>query len=76
MAANSAMIQGASKVMIVDRHPDRLRLSEEVGVIPIDDSKGDPVEQVMEHTGGGVPTRVANASDIKPMTLRDTKIRR
>lgn len=53
MAANSAMIQGASKVMIVDRHPDRLRLSEEVGVIPIDDSKGDPVEQVMEHTGAG-----------------------
>lgn len=29
MAAYSAMIQGASKVMIVDRHPDRLRLAEE-----------------------------------------------
>ena len=39
MAAYSAMIQGASKVMIVDRHPDRLRLAEEIGVIPIDDSK-------------------------------------
>jgi glutathione-independent formaldehyde dehydrogenase len=52
MAAYSAMIQGASKVMIVDRHPDRLRLAAEIGVIPIDDSKGDPVEQVLEHTGG------------------------
>ena len=52
MAAYSAMIQGASKVMIVDRHPDRLRLAEEIGVIPIDDSKGDPVEQVLEQTRG------------------------
>lgn len=46
------MIQGASKVMIVDRHPDRLKLAEQIGVIPIDDSQGDPVEQVLEHTGG------------------------
>ena len=52
MAAYSAMIQGASKVMIVDRHPDRLRLAEEIGVVPIDDSKGDPVEQVLEQTNG------------------------
>jgi len=52
MAAYSAMIQGASKVMIVDRHPDRLRLAEQIGVIPIDDSKGDPVEQVLEQTRG------------------------
>jgi glutathione-independent formaldehyde dehydrogenase len=52
MAAYSAMIQGASKVMLVDRHPDRLRLAEQVGVIPIDDSKGDPVEQVLDQTGG------------------------
>lgn len=52
MAAYSAMIQGASKVMIVDRHPDRLRLAEEIGVVPIDDSKGDPVEQILEQTNG------------------------
>jgi glutathione-independent formaldehyde dehydrogenase len=50
MAAYSAMIKGASKVMIVDRHPDRLRLAESIGVIPIDRSKGSPVEQVLEHT--------------------------
>ena len=52
MAAYSAMIQGASKVMIVDRHPDRLALAEKIGVIPIDDSKGSPVEQVLQQTSG------------------------
>lgn len=52
MAAYSAVIKGAGKVMIVDRHPDRLKLAEQVGVIPIDDSKGPAVEQILEHTGG------------------------
>lgn len=52
MAAYSAMIQGASKVMIVDRHPDRLRLAEQIGAIPIDDSEDSPVEQVLAQTGG------------------------
>lgn len=52
MAAHSAMIKGASKVMIVDRHTDRLALAEKIGVIPIDDSKGSPVEQILEETDG------------------------
>lgn len=52
MAALSATVKGARKVMVVDRHPDRLRLAEQIGAIAIDDSKGDPVEQVMEHTKG------------------------
>jgi threonine dehydrogenase-like Zn-dependent dehydrogenase len=52
MAALSATIKGASKVMIVDRHPDRLALAEKIGVIPIDDSKGSPVEQILELTNG------------------------
>ncbi len=52
LAAYSAVIRGASKVMIVDRHPDRLRLAKEIGVIPIDDSKGSPVDQVLELTDG------------------------
>jgi glutathione-independent formaldehyde dehydrogenase len=38
MAAYSAIIKGASKVMVVDRHPDRLAKIEEIGAIPIDDS--------------------------------------
>src|SRR4051794_6389164 len=52
MAAYSAMLQGARQVMVVDRHPDRLRLVEEIGAIPIDDSKVDPVERVKELTDG------------------------
>lgn len=52
MAALSATIKGAAKVMVVDRHPDRLRLAGQIGAIAIDDSKGSPVDQVKEHTSG------------------------
>jgi threonine dehydrogenase-like Zn-dependent dehydrogenase len=52
MAAYSSIIKGASKVMIVDRLPDRLALAERIGVMPIDDSKGSPVDQVLEETDG------------------------
>jgi threonine dehydrogenase-like Zn-dependent dehydrogenase len=52
MAAYSAIIKGASKVMVVDRHPDRLRLAESIGAIPIDDSKSSPVGRVMALTAG------------------------
>lgn len=51
-AAYSAIIKGARDVMIVDRHPDRLRLAEQIGAIPIDDSREDPVEAVMKQTNG------------------------
>ncbi len=52
MAAYSAMLQGAKQVMVVDRHPDRLRLAENIGAIAIDDSKVDPVELVKSLTNG------------------------
>lgn len=52
MAAYSAMLQGAKLTMVVDRHPDRLRLAEQIGAIAIDDSKVDPVERVKELTRG------------------------
>jgi len=52
MAAYTSVLKSASKVMVVDRHPDRLALAEQIGAIPIDDSKSSPVEQVMEQTGG------------------------
>ena len=51
-AAYSAIIRGARQVMIVDRHEDRLKLAEEIGAIPIDDSKEDPVSRVLKLTGG------------------------
>lgn len=52
MAAHSAMIKGASEVMVVDMHPDRLALAEKIGAIPIDDSDGSCVDQIMSLTGG------------------------
>lgn len=52
MAALSATIKSASKVMVVDSHPDRLALAEKIGAIPIDYSKVDPVERVKELTHG------------------------
>jgi glutathione-independent formaldehyde dehydrogenase len=52
MAALSATIRGAARVFLVDRHPDRLRLAESIGAIPIDRSKAAPVDQIMEHTNG------------------------
>jgi threonine dehydrogenase-like Zn-dependent dehydrogenase len=52
MAALSAQIKGAAQIMIVDRHPDRLTLADKLGAIPINDSKEDPVERVLELTAG------------------------
>jgi glutathione-independent formaldehyde dehydrogenase len=52
MATYSAILKGAGKVMVVDRHPDRLRLAESIGAIPIDDSQTDPVQAVLEETMG------------------------
>ena len=52
MAACSAMIKGASQVMVVDKHKDRLELAEKVGAIAIDDTEGHGVERILELTGG------------------------
>ncbi|TDC26674.1 aldehyde dehydrogenase [Streptomyces sp. 8K308] len=52
MAAYSALLRGASRVFVVDRQQDRLRLAEQIGATPIDYSRGDAAEQIKEHTGG------------------------
>ncbi|MCF3946642.1 MULTISPECIES: glutathione-independent formaldehyde dehydrogenase [Acidiphilium] len=52
IAAYSAMVKGASQVMVVDRHPDRLKLVEQIGAIPIDDSDEQAVEKVLQQTNG------------------------
>lgn len=52
MAAHSAAIKGASKIMVVDTHQDRLALAEQAGAIAINDSNGDCVEQILELTKG------------------------
>ena len=52
MAALSASIKGASKIMVVDNNKDRLALAEKMGAIPIDFSKAPAVNQVLELTKG------------------------
>ena len=52
MAAHSAVIKGAAKVILIDFHDDRLALAEQLGAIAVDPRKGDPVAQVLELTRG------------------------
>ncbi|MDP9937537.1 glutathione-independent formaldehyde dehydrogenase [Paenarthrobacter nicotinovorans] len=52
MAAYSAVIKGAGKVMVVDRHKDRLKLAEQIGAIAVNDAEVDPVEFVKDQTMG------------------------
>lgn len=52
MAACSAKLKGASLVMVVDIHKDRLALAEKLGAVAIDNTEGDGVDKVMELTGG------------------------
>jgi glutathione-independent formaldehyde dehydrogenase len=52
MAAYSASLKGASKIMVIDRHPDRLKLAEKIGAIAIDDTGDSVVDQVLEQTEG------------------------
>ncbi|MGH3319737.1 MAG: glutathione-independent formaldehyde dehydrogenase [Streptosporangiaceae bacterium] len=52
MAAYSALLRGASRVFSVDRVPERLQKAEQIGAVPVDFSKGDPVQQIKDQTGG------------------------
>jgi threonine dehydrogenase-like Zn-dependent dehydrogenase len=52
MAAYSSLLRGASRVLVVDRHPDRLGLAQKIGAIAIDDSQAPAVDQVLELTDG------------------------
>ena len=52
MAAYSALLRGASRVFVVDRVPDRLAKASEIGAVPIDFSRGDPVQQIKDETRG------------------------
>lgn len=48
MAALSARLRGASEVYVVDCVDDRLATVAELGAIPVDLRKGDPVEQILD----------------------------
>jgi threonine dehydrogenase-like Zn-dependent dehydrogenase len=52
MAGYSAVLQGASEVYVIDHLAERLALAEKFGAIGVDSSKGDPIEQIKDATGG------------------------
>jgi glutathione-independent formaldehyde dehydrogenase len=52
MAAYSAVLRGAAKVMIVDPVASRLQLGQQIGVIGINPSTEDVVRRVKAETGG------------------------
>ncbi|KZT59606.1 alcohol dehydrogenase GroES-like domain-containing protein [Calocera cornea HHB12733] len=58
MAAYSAVLRGASKVYVVDRVPERLAKAKELGCTPVDFTRGDPVEQIINLHGGMVDRAV------------------
>jgi S-(hydroxymethyl)glutathione dehydrogenase/alcohol dehydrogenase len=54
-AINGAAIAGAGRIIAVDRLAEKLALAKAFGATDtVDASAGDPVEQVLELTGGGV----------------------
>jgi glutathione-independent formaldehyde dehydrogenase len=48
LSAYCSLLKGASEVYVVDSIPERLQKAEELGAMPIDFSKGDPVEQIFK----------------------------
>ena len=48
MSALSAKLRGASEVYVVDAVPERLEKVKGLGATPVDFSKGDPVEQILD----------------------------
>ena len=54
-AVNGAYVAGAARVIAIDTNAARLQLATKIGATDlINPNDGDPVEQVMELTGGGV----------------------
>lgn len=58
MAAYSGVLRGASRVFVVDQVPERLEAARKIGCTPIDFTKGDPVEQIIEANGDMVDRAV------------------
>lgn len=71
MAAYSALIRGASRVFSVDKVPERLRLAEQIGAIPINFTESDPAEQIREQTGGEGTDKGVDAVGYQAQDLAD-----
>jgi threonine dehydrogenase-like Zn-dependent dehydrogenase len=60
-AVISAFLQGAGRVIAVDRHADRLDMAREQGAEPVNFDEEDPIDAIRELTGGIGPDRVIDA---------------
>lgn len=49
LAAMSCQIKGASEIYVVDSVPACLEKVRQLGATPIDQTKGDPVQQILQH---------------------------
>ena len=77
MAAYSALLRGAPKVFVVDRVPDRLRLAEQIGAIPINFAEGRPGRaDPGRQTAVKAPTRASTRSATRPPCPRARSSRR
>jgi threonine dehydrogenase-like Zn-dependent dehydrogenase len=54
LTAYSAILRGAARVYIVDRHQSRLDLAESIGAIGINFLEVDPVQEILAHEPTGV----------------------
>ncbi len=61
MAARIARHRGAGQVLGIDRVPERLSMAHRHGIIPIDATEGDVVNQLREYTAGRGPDSVIDA---------------
>ena len=61
MAAYSANLRGASRVFVVDQVPERLTAAEKINCVPIDFSKGDAVQTILEKNRGEMVDRSVDA---------------
>jgi threonine dehydrogenase-like Zn-dependent dehydrogenase len=68
MAAYSAVLRGAADVYVVDRVPERLAKAKEIGCVPIDFSKGDAVQQILDIRGGKEVDRGVDAVGYQAMS--------
>jgi threonine dehydrogenase-like Zn-dependent dehydrogenase len=60
-AVVSAFLQGAGRVLCIDRHADRLDMAREQGAETVNFDDEDPIDAIRELTGGIGPDRVIDA---------------
>lgn len=58
MAAYSAVIRDANGIFVVNKVPERLKEAKEIGCMPVDFTKSDPVDQIIKMNDGTVDRAV------------------